>query len=89
MFKALFDNVLIKRDEAEEKTTPGGIFIPQKNADIPYTAKVISVGENVVVVSAGDTVYISEFSGSKIMIDGEEYFVVKSEDILGVEVGDK
>lgn len=92
-FKPFHDNVLVKRDEIEEKKTPGGIVIPKKGQGKPDTAVVLAVGsgrkmnDGTVIrpeVSVGDTVFISRFAGTDILIDEEKATVVQWSEILGV-----
>jgi chaperonin GroES len=84
----LHDNVLVKRDEVEEKKTPGGIFIPTQGQKAPCTCTVISVGPACSFaefeVSEGIRVVVSTFAGVDIEVDNEKLIMVKEEDILGV-----
>jgi chaperonin GroES len=86
----LHDRVLVKRLEAED-TTKGGIIIPDTAKEKPQEAKVIAVGQGRVgedgkivplEVKKGDKVLIGKFSGTEVMIDGEEHVILREEEIL-------
>jgi chaperonin GroES len=90
--KPLRDRVLVKRiEEAEQKV--GGIIVPDTAKEKPQQAEVVAVGtgrlldsgERVAMsVKAGDKVLIGKWSGTDVKIDGEEYVILKEDDILGV-----
>ena len=91
-FRPLHDRVLVRRVEAEEKTT-GGIIIPDTAKEKPQEGEVVSVGsgaraENGTVtpldVKAGDRILFGKWSGSEVKVAGEEYLIMKESDILGV-----
>jgi chaperonin GroES len=90
--RPLHDRVVVKRVE-EERTSPGGIVIPDTAAEKPIRGKVIAVGKGKVLengevraldVKVGDQVLIGKFAGNEVKIDGEEYVVLREEDVLGV-----
>jgi chaperonin GroES len=90
--KPLGDRILIKQVEAEEKTA-GGIVIPDTAKEKPQQAEVVAVGEgkkkedgSVIPLSVkeGDRVLYGKYSGTEISIEGEDYLIVKEEDILGI-----
>ncbi|MCF7887282.1 MAG: co-chaperone GroES [Candidatus Omnitrophica bacterium] len=90
--KPLGDRILIKQVEAEEKTA-GGIVIPDTAKEKPQQAKIVAVGEgkkkedgSVIPLSVkeGDRVLYGKYSGTEISIEGEDYLIVKEEDILGI-----
>ena len=89
--KPLSDRVLIKMEAAEETTT-GGILLAGTAKEKPQVADVIAVGPGGVVdgkevtmdVKAGDRVITSKYSGTEIKVDGEEYIIVRQNDILAV-----
>jgi chaperonin GroES len=87
------DNVLVKRDEAEEKKTPGGIHIPKSAQKTPVFCTVIAVGDmidhSMTPIVAGSKVIVSTFAGTEIEIDDESFIMVKSDDILGVVADEK
>lgn len=86
--KPLLDRVLIKPAPMEEKTA-GGIIIPDTAKEKPQRGEIIAVGEGTkdekMNLKKGDIVYYGKYSGTEITIDGEEYLIMKQEDILLVE----
>ncbi len=91
MIKPLGSRVLIKMKEGEEKTK-SGIILSGAAQEKPQIAEVIEVGpgENVdgklepVSVKKGDNVIVSKYSGTEVKYEGEEYIIVKQEDILAI-----
>ena len=87
----LGDRVVLKQIEAEE-TTKSGIVLPGQTKEKPQQAEVIAVGpggmvdgkEIAMLVSVGDKVIYSKYAGTEVELDGEEYLVVKQNDILAV-----
>ncbi len=87
----LGDRVVLKQIEAEE-TTKSGIVLPGQTKEKPQQAEVIAVGpggmvdgkEVTMLVSVGDKVIYSKYAGTEVELDGEEYLVVKQNDILAV-----
>jgi len=87
----LFDRVVLKRLEPEEKTS-SGIVLPGAAQDKPQEAVVIAVGpgglvdgkEIKMVVNIDDLVIYSKYSGTEVKYDGVEYVIVKQSDILAV-----
>ena len=91
MIKPLGSRVLIKMKEGEEKTK-SGIILEGNAQEKPQIAEVIEVGpgEKVdgkieeVVVKKGDNVIVSKYSGTEVKYEGQEYIIVKQEDILAI-----
>ncbi|WP_123054529.1 co-chaperone GroES [Clostridium sp. JN-1] len=89
--RPLGDRVVIKRLEAEE-TTKSGIVLPGAAKEKPQEAEVVSVGPGGLVngkevkmeVKKGDRVLFSKYSGTEVKIDGEEYTILRQDDILAV-----
>ena len=90
--KPIGDRVLIKRLEAEEKTT-GGIVLPDTAKEKPKEGKVIALGDGKVLesgerakfqIKVGDRVIFASYSGTDVKVDGEEYMLMSEEDILAV-----
>lgn len=79
----LGDNVIAKPDEGQTKTN-SGIFLPENAAEKPKTASVIAVGEEAKNVKAGDRIIVKAYSTTDLKIDGQDYIVVKQEDILAI-----
>lgn len=92
--KPLADRVVIKSVEAEE-TTKSGIILTAAAQEKPSVAEVVAVGPGGVVdgkevkmfVNVGQKVLISKYSGTEVKVDGEEYSIVKQDDILAVVEG--
>lgn len=85
--KPLQDRVVLKMTEAEE-TTKSGIILTGSAKEKPEVAEVIAVGEGkkdvTMTVKKGDKVLIQKYSGTNVKLDGEEFIIVKMEDILAV-----
>lgn len=89
--RPLGDRVLIQRAEAEEKTS-GGILLPESAKDKPKEGMVIACGDGAIVdgkrqplsVKAGDRVLFSSYAGSEVKYQGEEYMIMREDDILGI-----
>ena len=90
--RPLHDRVLLKRWE-EEKTSPGGIVIPDTAKEKPATAEVIAVGPGKpldngelrpLTVKPGDKVLVGKYAGTEVKLDGTEYVVVREDDIFGI-----
>ena len=90
--RPLNDRVLVKRLEEEAKTA-GGIYIPDSAKEKPTRGKVIAVGKGKVMedgkvqsldVKKGNRILFGKYSGTEVKIDGEEYLIMREDDILGV-----
>jgi chaperonin GroES len=90
--RPLNDRVIVKRLE-EEKTSPGGIVIPDSAAEKPMRGEVVAVGNGKVLdngqvralgVKAGDKVLFGKYAGNEVKIDGQEILVMREEDIIAV-----
>ena len=89
--KPLADRVVIKSVKAEE-TTKSGIILTAAAQEKPQVAEIVAVGpggcvdgkEVTMLVSVGDKVIYSKYSGTEVELDGEEYLVVKQNDILAI-----
>ncbi len=87
--KPLGDRVVIKMLEAEE-TTKSGIILTSKAQEKPQVAEVVAVGpggvidgkEVVMEVAVGDKVLMSQYAGTEVKLDGEEYTILRQSDIL-------
>ena len=91
-FRPLHDRVVVRRIEAEEKTS-GGIIIPDTAKEKPQEGEVVAVGPGTraedgtitaLDVQAGDRILFGKWSGTEVRIDGEELLIMKESDILGV-----
>ncbi len=91
-FRPLHDRVVIRRVDAETKTT-GGIIIPDTAKEKPSEGEVLAVGPgaraedgtiHALDVKVGDRVLFGKWSGSEVKLDGEELIIMKESDLLGV-----
>jgi chaperonin GroES len=91
-FRPLHDRVVIRRLNAEERTT-GGIIIPDTAQEKPMQGEVIAVGSGArneqgqvlaLDVKAGDRILFGKWSGTEVKLDGEELLIMKESDIMGV-----
>ncbi|MGD0361306.1 MAG: co-chaperone GroES [Bryobacteraceae bacterium] len=90
--RPLHDRVVIKRLE-EGETKRGGIIIPDTAKEKPQQGAVIAVGNGKLLetgermapeVKAGDRILFGKYSGAEVKLDGEEYLILKEDEILGV-----
>lgn len=85
--KPLFDKVVIKAIESEEKTA-SGIVLPGSAQEKPQLAKVIAVGpgteDTAMVVKVGDKVVYSKYAGSEFKLDGKDVTIIRQTDILAI-----
>jgi chaperonin GroES len=93
--RPLHDRVVVRR-MAEERTTAGGIVIPDSAAEKPIQGEVVAVGNGKILdngdtrpmaVKVGDRVLFGKYSGTEVKLDGEELLVMREEDIMGVVEG--
>lgn len=77
----LADWVVAEQEEAVTKTA-SGLYLPDKAAEKPKTAKVLKVGKNVKEIKAGDRIVYKSYSTTELKVEGAEYVLVKEEDIL-------
>ena len=94
-FNPLHDRILVRRVE-EATTTRGGIIIPDTAKDKPQEGEVISTGKGKVnedgkvfplAVKEGDHILFGKYSGTEIKIDGEDFIIMKEDEVLGVLSG--
>lgn len=93
--RPLHDRVVVRRME-EERTSPGGIVLPDAATEKPSQGEIIAVGNGKVLnngdvqaldVKVGDKVLFGKFSGTEVKMGGEEVLVMREEDIMGVIEG--
>ena len=93
--RPLHDRILVKRIE-EKETVKGGIIIPDTAKEKPQEAEVIAVGNGkkseegkliALDVKVGDRILFGKYSGTEIKLDGEEYVIIREEEVLGVLEG--
>ncbi|PYX34461.1 MAG: co-chaperone GroES [Acidobacteria bacterium] len=94
-FTPLHDRILVRRVE-EADTTRGGIIIPDSAKDKPQEGEVISTGKGKINeegkvrpldVKEGDRILFGKYSGTEIKIDGEDFIIMREEEVLGVLSG--
>ena len=92
-FKPLGDRILVKRLEDEAEKTSGGIIIPDTAKEKPQRGKVVSLGEGKrteegavlpMRLKKGQEILFGKYSGNEVKIDGEEYIIMREDDVLGV-----
>jgi chaperonin GroES len=90
--RPLQDRILVQRVEEEEKTK-GGIIIPDTAKEKPAEGRVVSVGKGkldesgkrvALEVKKGDRILFGKYSGTEVKIEGEEYLIMREEDVLGI-----
>ena len=90
--RPLHDRVIVKRLE-EERTTPGGIVIPDSAAEKPIRGEVIAVGNGKILddgskreldIKAGDKVLFGKYSGTEVKVDDDELLVMREDDVMAV-----
>ena len=90
--RPLHDRVLVKRLEEQEQSR-GGIIIPDSAKEKPQQAEVVAVGNGKLndegkiiplVVKAGDRILFGKYGGSEIRVDGQDYLILREDEILGV-----
>jgi chaperonin GroES len=93
--RPLHDRVIVKRSE-EERTSPGGIVIPDTAAEKPIRGEVLAIGRGKILengetrpldVKVGDKVLFGKYSGTEVKVDGEDVLVMREEDIMAVITG--
>ena len=90
--RPLHDRIIVKRLEGEEKTK-GGIIIPDTAKEKPQEGEVLAVGNGKILengtkvpldVKAGDKILFGKYSGTDIKIDGEEFLILREDEVLAV-----
>ncbi len=93
--RPLHDRVIVRRTE-EERTTAGGIVIPDSATEKPAEGEIVAVGNGKILdngeqrkldVKKGDKILFGKYAGNEVKIDGEELLVLREEDIMGVLEG--
>jgi chaperonin GroES len=93
--RPLHDRVIVKRLE-EERTSPGGIVIPDSAAEKPVQGKIMAVGKGKILedgtvrpldVKVGDRILFGKYSGTEVKIDGDELVVMREEDVMAIFEG--
>jgi len=93
--RPLHDRVIVKRME-EERTTAGGIVIPDTAAEKPIRGEILAIGKGKILesgdirpldVKVGDKVLFGKYSGTEVKVNGQDVLVMREEDIMGVLEG--
>jgi chaperonin GroES len=93
--RPLHDRVIVKRTE-EERTSPGGIVIPDAAAEKPIKGEIVAAGNGKLLengelraldVKVGDQVLFGKYAGTEVKVEGEELLVMKEDDIMAVIEG--
>jgi len=91
--RPLGDRILVKRIEEAEEKSPGGIIIPDTAKEKPQRGTVTAVGKGAIndkgertpmEVKKGDAVLFGKYAGNEVKIDGEEYLILKENEVLGI-----
>lgn len=90
--RPLHDKILVERDEAQTVTS-AGIYLPESSTEKPQFATVLAVGEGTLNdkgdripldVKPGDRIILSKWGGTELKLDGEEYLIINSSDVLAI-----
>jgi chaperonin GroES len=90
--RPLHDRVIVRRKE-EERTSPGGIVIPDTAAEKPIRGEILAAGNGKLLengevrpldVKVGDSVLFGKYAGTEVKVDGEELLVMREDDIMAV-----
>ena len=93
--RPLHDRVVVKRME-EERTSPGGIVIPDSATEKPIKGEVLAVGNGKIAdngdvrpldLKVGDTVLFGKYSGTEVQVEGEDLLVMREDDVMAVIEG--
>ncbi len=91
--RPLYDRIVVKRIENDAEKTSGGLYIPDSAKEKPQEGEVVSVGKGKRLdsgtlveldVKVGDRILFGKYSGSEIKIDGNEYMIMREDEVLGV-----
>ena len=94
--RPLYDRIVVKRVEESDEKTAGGLIIPDTAKEKPQQGEVVAVGQGkrtedgkiiALDVKAGDRILFGKYSGSEIKIDGNEYLIMREDEVLGVLTG--
>ena len=93
--RPLHDRVIVKRLE-EDRTSPGGIAIPDTAAEKPHHGKIVAVGKGKILdnghvrpcdLKVGDKILFGKYGGTEVKVDGEDLLVMREEDVMAVIEG--
>ena len=95
--RPLHDRILVKRME-EQEDIQGGIVIPDTVKEKPQEGEVVAVGDGKILdngqkltmsLKAGDRILLGKYAGTEVKLDGEEYLLMREDEVLGVLTGKK
>jgi chaperonin GroES len=91
--RPLYDRILVKRIENDVEKTSGGLYIPDSAKEKPQEGEVVAVGKGKRLedgkiteldVKVGDRILFGKYSGSEIKLDGNEYMIMREDEVLGI-----
>ena len=91
--RPLYDRVVVKRVENKEAAMQGGLYIPDSAKEKPQEGEVVAIGKGkrledgtlvALDVQVGDRILFGKYSGSDIKLDGEEYLIMREDEVLGI-----
>src|SRR5580692_5514363 len=94
--RPIYDRIVVKRIEDDTEKTASGLFIPDSAKEKPQEGEVMAVGQGkraddgkliALDVKAGDRILFGKYSGSEIKLDGEEFLIMREDEVLGVPDG--
>lgn len=94
--RPLYDRIVVKRIDSQEDKTASGLFIPDSAKEKPQEGEVVAVGKGKRLedgkvtsldVQVGDRILFGKYSGSDIKLDGQEYLIMREDEVLGVLEG--
>ena len=96
--RPLYDRIVVKRIDDKEETKIGGLFIPDSAKEKPQEGEVVAVGKGkrledgkviALDVAVGDRILFGKYSGSDIKLDGNEFLIMREDEVLGILVSKK
>ena len=91
--RPLYDRVVVRRVEDKDAAMQGGLFIPDSAKEKPQEGEVVAIGKGkrledgtlvALDVQVGDRILFGKYSGSDIKLDGEEYMIMREDEVLGI-----
>jgi chaperonin GroES len=91
--RPLYDRIVVKRIETQDEKTASGLIIPDSAKEKPQEGEVVAVGKGkrledgkvvALDVQVGDRILFGKYSGSEIKIDGQEYLIMREDEVLGI-----
>src|ERR1039457_4674915 len=91
--RPLYDRVVVKRVEDKEAAMQGGLYIPDSAKEKPQEGEVVAIGKGkrledgklvALDVQVGDRILFGKYSGSDIKLDGQEYMIMREDEVLGI-----